>query len=107
VWAFVIASVTAALAGSASASSLGAATVGSFHELTINAAAAVLIGGIAVQGGFGSPLRAAVGAVIISMLTNVMLLHDLSEGGRQAAVGLAVVFVVLMLRITDRKGRAK
>ena len=58
-----------------------------FPDLTINVIAAVLVGGTAIQGGRGSPLRSAVGAVLIAVIANMMVLNDFSTGGRHGCPG--------------------
>jgi ribose/xylose/arabinose/galactoside ABC-type transport system permease subunit len=61
--------------------------------------AAVLVGGSAIAGGEGSPLRSALGALLIVVLSNVMLLLGLPTGVRLLGVGLLVVIVVSVLHV--------
>lgn len=104
-WAFVSLSVACAIGGMVLAAQLGRAAPNDFETLTIDVVAAVLVGGVAIQGGEGSPLRSAMGAVIIALLTNVMLLRDASTGSRLLVVGLAVVVSVSLLTVLRRSGR--
>jgi ribose/xylose/arabinose/galactoside ABC-type transport system permease subunit len=97
--AFAMASLAAALVGIISVSSFQRASVDQFGSLTFDAIAAVLIGGTAIAGGTGSPLRTAAGAVFIAMLANFMLLHDWSFGARLAVQGLAVVLAVSLYQV--------
>ena len=67
--------------------------------------AAVLVGGTAIQGGQGSPLRSAIGAVIIAVISNMMVLNDFSTGGRLAVQGGVVVAIVVLLDLLRRAGQ--
>lgn len=62
-----------------------------FSGLDIDCIASVLVGGVALRGGRGSPVQAAGGAVLIALLQNFMLLRSLSTGVRFAIVGALVV----------------
>jgi len=101
--AFGIFSVGVTLAGILWAAQLGVAGVATLPNLTVNSIAAVLIGGNAIHGGNGSPIRAAIGAVLVSQATNIMLLNDASNGVQQAVVGGIVLVVVVVLHIVARK----
>jgi ribose transport system permease protein len=106
IWAFVVMSIGMALAGIVSAGELGQATSNDLSSLTIDAVAAVLVGGAAIQGGEGSPIRSALGAIIIVILSNTMLLHGFPTGVRTLGEGLLVVVVVsalhLLRKVADR-----
>lgn len=67
--------------------------------------AAVLVGGIALRGGKGTPLQAALGAVLIALLQNFMLLHGLSAGVRMTIVGLLVIASISLFHILQGRGR--
>jgi ribose transport system permease protein len=102
IWAFTIMSIGFAVAGILSASELGQVTANNLSNLTVDAVAAVLVGGTAIQGGEGSPLRTAIGGVIIVILQNVMVLHGLSSGIRILSEGVLVLAVVLLLHVARR-----
>lgn len=106
IWAFVVMSIGMALGGIVSAGELGQATSNDLSSLTIDAVAAVLVGGAAIQGGEGSPVRSALGAIIIVILSNVMLLHGFPTGVRTLGEGILVVIVVsvlhLLRKVADR-----
>jgi ribose transport system permease protein len=102
--AFALFSVGLAIAGILSGAAFGQATAKSFPGLTINVIAAVLVGGTAIQGGAGSPLRSAAGAVVIAVISNMMILNDFSTGGRLAVQGGVVVAIVVLLDLQRRRG---
>lgn len=103
VGAFVIFSIGLAIAGILSGAGFGQATIQSFGTLTIDALAAILVGGTAIAGGYGSPWRSAAGAVLIAVIANVMVLNDFSTGGRLAVQGGIVVVVVILLEVLRRR----
>lgn len=100
--AFVIFSIGLAIAGVLNGAGFGQATVNSFNTLTIDVVAAILVGGTAIAGGYGSPLRSAAGAVLIAVISNIMVLNDFSTGGRLAVQGTVVVAVVILLELLRR-----
>lgn len=103
--AFAIFSVGLALAGIINGAAFGQATAVSFPGLTVDVIAAVLVGGTAIQGGRGSPLRSAGGAILIAVISNMMVLNDFSTGGRLAVQGGVVVVIVVLLDLFWRRGR--
>ena len=92
--AFVISAGAAALVGIFTAAQVGQAKTTMFDNLTIDAVAAVLVGGTAIQGGEGSTLRTALGAVFIALLANFMLLRGYTFGMRLLVEGIIVCFAV-------------
>ena len=103
--AFAIFSIGLALAGIINGAAFGQATAVSFPGLTVDVIAAVLVGGTAIQGGRGSPLRSAGGAILIAVISNMMVLNDFSTGGRLAVQGGVVVVIVVLLDLLWRRGR--
>lgn len=103
IFAFAVFSAGVAIAGILYGAQFGEGNVTSFSALTIDVVAAVLVGGIAIQGGHGSPLRAAWGALLIAIISNIMLLNDFTTGGRLATQGALVVVVVILLELMRRR----
>ena len=101
--AFAIFSVGLAIAGILNGAAFNQATSRSFPNLTIDAIAALLVGGTAIQGGQGSPLRSAGGALFIAVISSMMVLNDFSTGGRLAVQGGVVVAVVVLLHELRRR----
>lgn len=67
--------------------------------------AAVLVGGIALRGGRGSPLQAALGAVLIALLQNFMLLNGWSAGLRMTIVGALVILSISIFHVMQGRSR--
>jgi simple sugar transport system permease protein/ribose transport system permease protein len=103
IWAFVISSAAAGLVGIFTAAQVGQAKVTMFENLTIDAVAAVLVGGTAIQGGEGSTLRTALGAVFIALLANFMLLRGYAFGTRLLVEGSIVCVAVSAFHLMRRR----
>lgn len=101
--AFALMGIGTALSGMVVAAQTGQITTEDLPTLTSDVIAAVLVGGTAIQGGFGSPLRSALGALMIAIFTNIMVLHDFAHGWRMAAVGLLVVVMISLLHVLRKK----
>jgi simple sugar transport system permease protein/ribose transport system permease protein len=93
--AFMIASAGAAVCGIFLVSQVSQAKTTNFDGFTIDTVAAVLVGGTAIQGGEGSTLRTALGAVFIALLQNYMLISSFSYGVRLAVEGAVVGVAVV------------
>lgn len=100
---FVIAAVFAGICGILLVSQVGQAKTTNFSNFNIDVIAAVLVGGTAVQGGFGSTVRTAIGAVFIALLTNYMLLSQLPVGIRLVVQGAVVVIAVVGFHLLRKR----
>lgn len=102
--AFGSMSIGAALAGVFSASQLRQMQANDLPNLTMDIIAAVLVGGAAISGGEASPIRSALGALLLVILGNVMLLQGYSPGVRVFGVGVVVVFLMVALHLVRKAG---
>lgn len=91
------------IAGVSAASQFGLAVSNLFTGLNIDVVAAVLVGGISLRGGQGSPIQAALGAVFIALLQNFMLLHSFTAGQRMLVVGCLVAAATLGFHLVQRR----
>jgi ribose/xylose/arabinose/galactoside ABC-type transport system permease subunit len=73
--------------------------------LTLDATAAVLAGGTAISGGSGSALRTLGGAVLISVISDLLLLRGFTTGQQLLVKGVLVLFVVLAVHVRQTRGR--
>lgn len=80
------------------------ATVSFGGTLTLDAIAAVLVGGTAIAGGRGSALRTLGGAVLISVIANLLLIRGYSTGAQILAKGLLVLVVVVLVHLRTTRG---
>ena len=80
---------------------------GSSGDMTIMVIATVMVGGNSIMGGFGSTLRSSLGAIFISTVDNMMVLHGFNSGPRVFAVGLMIVFSIIVFAILRRGSRSE
>ena len=103
--AFVICSAFVGFAATLQASQYGISVGTQFQGLTFAALTAVLVGGMPLAGGAGSPAHAALGACFVSLVSNVLLLRDYSYGVQTAVQGLLVLIAVLLFSVLSRRPR--
>ncbi|HHV61181.1 MAG TPA: ABC transporter permease [Firmicutes bacterium] len=101
---FITSAVLAGVTGIVVASRLGQGqpAVGTEYELI--AIASSVIGGTSLQGGSGTVLGALIGASILSVLNNGLVLLEVSAYWHQIAVGCVVVIAVLSDVLQRRAG---
>ena len=109
-----IASVCAAFVAIAFSAQVSSAQVnyfssefGSSGDMTIMVIATVMVGGNSIMGGYGSSVRSSLGAVFISSLDNMMVLHGFNSGPRVLAVGLMIVFSIMVFALVRRGSRSQ
>jgi ribose/xylose/arabinose/galactoside ABC-type transport system permease subunit len=93
--AYVVAGATASTAGAFYASQAAQGNLQLGQGLDFDAIAAVLVGGVFIEGGVGSVVDAAIGAIFLAVLTAVLLLHGLSFQTQLMVKGLVVIISVL------------
>lgn len=100
--AFLISGVFAALAGAllASESGQGNLTLGASYGF--DAIIAVVVGGISVKGGHGNPLNAGVGAFLVGLLANMLVLLGLSYEDQLIFQGILVLIAVVITGATTK-----
>jgi simple sugar transport system permease protein/ribose transport system permease protein len=91
------------IAGISAAAQFGQAVANLFQGLNFDVIAAILVGGIALRGGQGSPIQAALGAAFIALLQNFMLLNDFSSGWRMTVVGCLVALATCLFHVLQRR----
>lgn len=97
--AFALAGALIALSGAFSAAASHTITLEGASQLTFNATAAVLAGGTAIAGGFGSATRTLFGTILIATISDLLLLRGAGIGLQVLTIGV-LVFVVVMLSHT-------
>jgi len=102
-WAFFGACI--ALTGVFLASFNTAATATLGGTLTLDAIAAVLVGGTAITGGRGSTAQTLGGAVLIAVMSDVLLLRGFSTGVQILVKGILVLAVVVAVHLRTTRSR--
>ncbi|MGU9962603.1 MAG: ABC transporter permease [Candidatus Halichondribacter symbioticus] len=110
----IIASVCSAFVAIAFSAQVSSAHVnyfssefGSSGDMTIMVIATVMVGGNSIMGGYGSTLRSSLGAIFISTIDNMMVLHGFNSGPRVLAVGLMIVFSIMVFALVRRGSRSE
>lgn len=100
---YTLAGILSAVAGILVTARLDSAqpNAGSGYEL--DAIAAVVIGGASLSGGRGSIIGTVVGALIIGVLNNGLVLLDVSPFWQQVIKGLVILFAVILDRFSIKK----
>jgi len=104
IWAFLIFSVGLGIAAVLQVSQTLQVQADNFPALTMNVVAAVLVGGTAVTGGDGSPIKSVIGALFIATITQIMVLVGVPEGTRYFVLGVVVVVLVVTLHLLRKAG---
>lgn len=100
VLAYVLAAMAAAFAGALYGSQAAQGNLKLGAGLDFDAIAAVLVGGVAIKGGQGRIFDAAIGAIFLAMITNVLLLKGLSLEIQLIVKGLVVIASVMFGALT-------
>lgn len=103
--AFAVGGALMAVSGSFSAATSHTITLAGANQLTFDATAAVLAGGTAIAGGFGSATRTLLGALLIATISDLLLLRGADVGLQTLVKGLLVLLVVVMSHIRSRRSR--
>lgn len=105
---YTLCGLMAAIAGIATAARLGVgqSTAGQGYEMDV--IAAVIIGGASVAGGSGTVMGVIIGAAIMGVLDNGLVLLNVSAYWQQAVLGLVVIAVVSFDKLSGAyKGRMR
>ena len=78
----------------------GASNAGQGYELSVIAAA--VVGGASLSGGRGSALGAVLGAVVIQLIDNSILMLDIDQNYKEIVIGLAIVIAVVVDQAKNR-----
>ena len=93
---FIVASMLAAVAGLMQAGRVTAVTAGQGSNLIFGVFAAAVIGGISLEGGRGRMIGALTGVILLSMVTNILTLSNVSSTWINAVDG-AIILIALGL----------
>jgi ribose transport system permease protein len=104
IWAFVAFSLGVGIAAVLQAAQMHQVQADNLPNLTMDVVAAVLVGGTAVTGGDGSPIKSAIGALFIATITQIMVLAGVPQGSRLFVLGLVVVALVIVLHLLRKAG---
>ena len=92
----------AALVGVLIAAQLGAAHPATGETFELNAIAAVVLGGTSLMGGRGSIAGTLIGAFVIGVLADGLVLLGVSEFWQMVVKGLVIVVAVILDQVQRR-----
>ncbi len=102
--AYVIAGLTAAIAAMMMTGWQGSASNGMGKGFELYVIAATVIGGANLMGGHGSAYGAFIGAALIFLIRNSLIMFGVDANWYDLFVGLFIIFAVLMERIRGKRG---
>ncbi len=96
---FMIASVLAAVGGLMQAGRVTAVTAGQGSNLIFGVFAAAVIGGISLEGGRGRMIGALTGVILLSLVTNILTLSNISSTWIDAVDGAIILIALGLARL--------
>jgi rhamnose transport system permease protein len=103
--AYALAGLLGGLAGFLYAARVGTVTVILARGWELSALAAVVIGGVSVQGGSGNLLGVALGAIVLATIDNGLVLLGVPEFWRMFIQGTAIILAVSVDAVIDGRIR--
>jgi ribose/xylose/arabinose/galactoside ABC-type transport system permease subunit len=94
--AYTITGLTAGIAAVLSLGYYGAGSSGDGQGYELNVIAAAVVGGASLIGGKGTALGALLGAVILQMISNGLVILNIPQNYSQIVIGLVVIAAVLL-----------
>src|SRR5438309_1949815 len=96
---FMVASVLAAVGGLMQAGRVTAVTAGQGSNLIFGVFAAAVIGGISLEGGRGRMIGALTGVILLSLVTNILTLSNISSTWIDAVDGAIILIALCLARL--------
>jgi ribose transport system permease protein len=104
---YTLCGLMAAIAGIAAAARLGVGQSTAGQGYGMNAIAAVIIGGASVAGGSGTVISVVIGAAIMGVLNNGLVLLNVSAYWQQAVLGVVIVAAVSFDKLRSARKKNK
>lgn len=102
--AFVISGITASLIGLLLIGNMGIAFKDMGSNYVMPSIAAVVVGGVSLNGGEGNYIGVILGAIFLQTLTNMLVALGWGDAGKWLGFGL-VLFILLIAYVSDRRKR--
>ena len=102
-WAFIICSTLAVVAGVFTASRIGSVDAAMGRDLVLSGVAAAVVGGVSLFGGRGRLMHAAIGALVIAVITNGLGLLGLPAGANYAVTGGVLILAATVDALSRRR----
>lgn len=101
--AFIVCSGLAVVAGLFSASKVGSVDAAAGRDLVLSGVAAAVVGGVSLFGGRGRLIHAAVGALVIAVITNGLGLLHLPAGVNYAVTGGVLILAATVDAVSRKR----
>jgi len=101
---YTLAGMLAGLSGAIYCGYFGAAEPGAGTAYELQVIAATVIGGASLMGGRGTALGAVLGAIIIQLINNGMLILEIDQQYNQIVMGAAIILAVVIDQAKSRLG---
>jgi simple sugar transport system permease protein len=101
---FMVASVLAAAGGLMQAGRVTAVTAGQGSNLIFGVFAAAVIGGISLDGGRGRMVGALTGVILLSLVTNILTLSNISSTWIDAVDGAIILIALGLAKLIGTQG---
>jgi len=104
--AFMVCSTLAVVAGLFDASRIGVVTAASGGQIVLSGVAAAVVGGVSLFGGRGRLIHAAIGALVIAVISNGLGLLGLPAGVNFLVTGGVLILAATIDAISRKRGGA-
>jgi D-xylose transport system permease protein len=102
--AFIVCSTLAVVSGLFSASKVGSVDAGFGREIVLSGVAAAVVGGVSLFGGRGRLLQAAIGALVVAVITNGLGLLNLPGGANYLVTGGVLILAATVDAMSRKRG---
>ncbi len=102
--AFMLCSMSAAVGGLLMTARLNAAEAAMGDAYGLQTVAAVVIGGTSMLGGEGGVSGTVIGAILLTVIVNIMNLFGISSSAQPLVVGIVIIVMVLIDTMTSSSG---
>ena len=104
--AFIVCSTLAVVAGLFDASRIGVVTASSGSQIVLSGVAAAVVGGVSLFGGRGRLIHAAIGALVIAVISNGLGLLGLPAGVNFLVTGGVLILAATVDAISRKRSGA-
>jgi len=101
--AFMVCSTLAVMSGLFSISKVGSVDASAGRDIVLSGVAAAVVGGVSLFGGRGRLMHAAIGALVIAVITNGLGLLNLPAGANYAVTGGVLVLSATVDALSRRR----
>jgi ribose transport system permease protein len=103
IWVYILAGVLSAVGGLLVTARLDSAQPNAGITYELDAIAAVVIGGTSLSGGRGTVMGTVLGALIIGVLNNGLVLLDVSPFWQQVIKGMVILLAVIIDKVNSKE----